>query len=383
VIFEEAEYLEKNGIKTHILTYNFDRKVLFNDTYNPDLQVIGDGSHDRGFFWETINRILALRRKVKAIEPDVIISGESEEAMYLYLATLFTPFTYATHIAQAVSRNYGGLRRNAIIYRKALRAIGESSAEHKDFAPVTIPRANLIKRIAAELAAFIEYRAIRKAKRVFLFSNQMKWEVSQLYGREAIVVKGAFPPQILDYKPKQDVRQKLGLTDKTVILSITRLAPQKRVDFIIRAFSRVRQKFNNVVLVIGGTGSEESRLKSLVNDLNIGDGVIFIGFIDEAELWDYYAACEVFVSAEWADINLAAYAALALQKKVVWPSSIEVDGPLAGNKHIFPAEITVDDYAQAMETALTTEVAEKNDLSIYAWDNYAREIMKNLGMITA
>ena len=36
VIFEEAEYLAKNGIKTYILTYNFDRKVLFNDTYNPD-----------------------------------------------------------------------------------------------------------------------------------------------------------------------------------------------------------------------------------------------------------------------------------------------------------------------------------------------------------
>jgi len=347
------------------------------------LQVIGEGSRNRGILCKTIIRILALRKKINDIKPDIIISCESEEAMYLYLATLFTPFAYITHIAQAVSRGYGGLRRSALVYRKALRAIEKSSAGHRDFAPLTISGVNLIKRITAELAAFIEYRAIRKAKRIFLFSNQMKWEVSQLYGREAVVIKGAFPPEILDYKPRQGIKRRLNLINRTVMLTITRLAPQKRVDLIIRAFYKVRQRFDNVVLVIGGTGSEESRLKNLVNDLNVGNSVIFIGFIDEAELWDYYAACEVFISAEWADINLAAYGALALQRKVVWPSSIEVDGPLAGNKHIFPAEITVADYARAMEMALTTEVTEKTDLSIYAWDSYTRQIMENLDTVTA
>lgn len=383
VMFEEANYFEKNGIKTYILTYNFNKKVLFNETYNPNIHVVAVAPPFKGRVIETLSRILALRRKVKEINPDIIVSYDSEGSMYLYLATLFTPFAYVTHIAQAVSRCYGGLRRNALIYRKALRDIAESVAGHKEFTPLTATKSSLIKRLAAELAALVEYAAVRKAKKIFLFSNQMKWEVSKLYGREAIVVKGAFSSQILYYKPKQDIRRRLRLDNRRIILSITRLEPQKRVDLIIEAFYQVRKKFDDVVLVIGGTGAEEDQLKNLVGELNIEDGVIFTGFIAEAELWDYYAGCEVFVCAEWADINLAAYGALALQKKVVWPSSIEVDGPLAGNKHIFAAELTVDDYTQAMQKAITTEVTEKTDLSTYTWERYSKEIMENLGIVTA
>ncbi len=235
-----------------------------------------------------------------------------------------------------------------------------------------------MERIATEILAVVEYLAVRKARKIFVFSKQMQWEVGKLYGREAIVAKGAFPAAVLDYRPEQDIRQRLGLDGRVVVLSVNRLEPQKRLDLIIRAFSRVSEKLGNVALVIGGTGQEADKLKKLVDELGIKKQVRFVGFIDETELWDYYAGCDVFICAHWADFNITPYGALALQKKVVWPKGLEIDENLAGNRHIFAADLNVDDYARVLHKALTTEITEKNDLSIYTWDRFSEVILSNL-----
>jgi glycosyltransferase involved in cell wall biosynthesis len=380
VMFEVAKYLQQNGIEIHLLTYNFDKQVLFGETYDLNIQVIVDGSKIRGRRSAAVNKVLALRRKIRELNPDIIISCSSGDSMYLYLATLFTRYAYTTHIPQAVSRGYGGLRRHAFIYRKALKEIAESMAGFKEFASLTPSGAGLIKRIAAELAAVVEYLAVRKSRKVFVFSKQMKWEVEKLYRKKAIAAKGAFPAQVLNYKPKQDIRRKLGLDNKRVILSLNRLEPHKKVDLIIRAFQPIRKKRDDAALVIGGTGIEQDNLKNLVKELDIEDRVQFVGFINESELWDYYAASDVFVCAHWADFNITPYGALAMQKKVVWPNSIEVDETLAGNQHIFASNLTVADYSRAMEKALAADIVEQNDLSIYTWERYSEEILKNLDL---
>jgi glycosyltransferase involved in cell wall biosynthesis len=380
IMLEEAEYFEKSGIKAHILAHEFDRQVLFGGSYQRDIELIAGDPLVRGRLSKIIYRITELRRRIKELKPDIVVSFSSGDAMYLYLATLLTPFHYVVHIPQAVSRGYGGLRRYAMVYRKALKEIAESVEGLGEFIPLVPSKANLTKRLAAEMMASVEYLAVRKSRKIFVFSNQMKWEVSRLYRREAIVAKGAFPARLLNYIPQRNMRQKLGLDSKRVILSINRLEPQKRIDLIIRAFSRVRKKLADAVLVIGGTGQEEEKLKSLVRELNITNVVRFVGFIDEAELWDYYASCDLFVCAHWADFNITPYGALALQKKVVWPKGIEIDENLAGNRHIFVADLNVEDYTRALHQALTTKVPEKNDLSIYTWERFSEAILNNLGI---
>ena len=78
---------------------------------------------------------------------------------------------------------------------------------------------------------------------------------------------------------------------------------------------------------------------------------------------------------------MVAYEALAMNKKVVWSSEVEIDEHLAGNKHVFAANPTADDFAKVMEKALATEVTEVNDLSVYSFDNYCERIVKELTCI--
>ncbi len=383
LMVEEVKYAESIGADTDIVTYQFSREALFNETFKAKVhQLIG-----KNLLYTTPlplriiylpRMVLSLRKKIREIKPDMIVSRSSFECIYLYLATLLTPFYYVTHVHSTISRDSGDLRQYACIYRKALKKIGESTPGHREFNPVKPPKANPLKRAVGELTAFVEYLAVRKARKVIVLSHQMKDEVSELYHRDSVVLKGAFTAEILNYKPRQNIREKLGFGDKKIILNICRLIPRKRVDLAVRAFQKIAVKYPDLILVIGGTGPEETNLKNLAAEAGIEDRVKFIGFVPDDNLWDYYVAGDVFVSLDWADFGISAYEALALQKKVVWSTEIETDDYLSRNRHIFAANPTVEDVAAALEKALGTGVTEPYDMSPYTWQRYCEQVMQQL-----
>jgi glycosyltransferase involved in cell wall biosynthesis len=383
LMVEEVKYFEHIGANTDIITFQFSQDALFNEVFKAKIhQLIG-----KNLLYATplTARVLylprmvrALRKEIRRIKPDIIIGRSSFECIYLYLATLFSSFTYVTHVHSTISRDSGDLRQFAFIYRKALRKIANYTPGHVEFNPVKAPPSNPLKRIISELTAFVEYLAVRKARKIIVLSQQMRDEVKELYRKDSTVIKGAFPTAILGYKPRQNIREKMGLAGKRIVLNVCRLIPRKRVDLAIKAFQRISGKYSDLVLVIGGTGPEESNLKNIVANLGIEDRVRFIGFVPDDDLWDYYAACDVFVSLDWADFGISAYEALALQKKIVWSTEIETDDYLSRNRHIFAANPTLEETAKALEKALNTEVTEQFDMSPYKWERYCEKVAEEL-----
>ena len=288
--FEEARYLEKKGFNTTILTFDFRIEVLFNQAYKLNIHVFDMKYNGSNFFIQSIYRILALRKKIREIKPDIIIASNSWDCTYLYFATFFTPFQYATHIHGSIFWFLDDPLKYAVIHRKVFHEIRESVAGHKEFIPLRL-RIGFTRRMIAEFAAIAMYKAVRKAKKVFVLSNQMRWEISRLYGKDAVVLKGGFSRDVLNYRPKQDIKKKLGIENKRMILNVNRLDPRKRVDLLIKAFGKVSDSYDDVVLVIGGTGKDEKKLKCLSEDLNLTDRIRFVGHIKEQELWDYYSGC--------------------------------------------------------------------------------------------
>ncbi len=63
-----------------------------------------------------------------------------------------------------------------------------------------------------------------------------------------------------------------------VIINVGRLCRQKGQWHLIRAFSKVAESIIDAKLVILGVGDLEDYLKNLVEDLNLNDRVIFLGF---------------------------------------------------------------------------------------------------------
>lgn len=359
LLWEEEKFFREKGIETTVLTFSLDKNALYD--YKPErLEVI---KAEPSF----VSRIIALRRKLRQIKPDIVIASSNWNAILLYLATMFTSIPYITHVHGTLFWFIGDTLKYTLIHKRVFSEIRESIIGHKEFIPVR-PQCSFKRRIASEFLAILDYLAIRKARKIVTLTDQLKWEIKKLYDKDAVVARGCLPREALSYKPKKDIKQKLGLQDKRIIFSVGRLDPRKRIDVLIKAFARILSKYNDLYLLIGGTGEDEERLKKLAEELDIRGSVKFLGFIPDAELFDYYAACDVFAFPSWTSSGITPYEALAVGKKVVWTK--EADEPVLGDKHVFVANPNVADFARGLEEALDTDVEGNVDLSDYTWDKY-------------
>lgn len=69
-----------------------------------------------------------------------------------------------------------------------------------------------------------------------------------------------------------------GATGRLVVGITAQLSRQKRIDLLIRAFSRVLKRLPGLVLVVTGEGPERSSLENLVTELGLAHAVVFAGF---------------------------------------------------------------------------------------------------------
>lgn len=72
------------------------------------------------------------------------------------------------------------------------------------------------------------------------------------------------------------LRERLGLGDEKIILTIARLHPLKGLHHLIQAYGHIAKNFPDTRLVILGKGPQEKELKDMTRNLNIEKNVIFL-----------------------------------------------------------------------------------------------------------
>lgn len=91
--------------------------------------------------------------------------------------------------------------------------------------------------------------------------------------------------------------------DTYQILSVGYLIERKGFEYLIRAIPDVLKKHKNVKLKIIGSGPLESKLKSLINDLNLGNEVEIIKNVSDEELLNFYNYSDLFVLPSIVDVQ--------------------------------------------------------------------------------
>jgi glycosyltransferase involved in cell wall biosynthesis len=91
-----------------------------------------------------------------------------------------------------------------------------------------------------------------------------------------------------------EFRREQGL-DGPLILFVSRLEGQNRVDLLLSAAARLRHRHPRLKVVIIGKGEEEPLLRQRTADLKLSDAVRFLGSVyDESQLAPWFVAADVF-----------------------------------------------------------------------------------------
>jgi len=91
------------------------------------------------------------------------------------------------------------------------------------------------------------------------------------------------------------LRRELGLENRRILLTVSRLAPNKGHARVIELLPRLRQEIPQLLYAIAGSGGMRETLERRAEELGVADGVLFAERVPDVRAW--YNACDVFVMA--------------------------------------------------------------------------------------
>lgn len=185
----------------------------------------------------------------------------------------------------------------------------------------------------------------------------------------------------INENPRQDVRKELGIdSNEKVILTLSRVAAEKKIDQILDVLPTVLEIEPNVKFVIAGDGPDVQPLKDQVARLSLEDYVIFAGSVEHSDVGNYYRMADLFVSASDTETQGLTYieALAAGTKCVVYSTDYTehvFDNKELGSTFTTKNEMTneIIDYLKANQFTIPKNLKEKKLIDVSA-DTFAHKI---------
>lgn len=149
--------------------------------------------------------------------------------------------------------------------------------------------------------------------------------------------------------------------DRPVLLFVGRVAHEKNIGFLLQVLTQVRRQIANVLFVIAGEGPARASLELEVKQLDLGDNVMFIGYLDrETELNSCYRSADIFIFASRTETQgLVLLEAMAQGVPVVSTAELGTRDVLMESQGVWIAKEELADFSEKIIKMLNDAVARK------------------------
>jgi len=113
--------------------------------------------------------------------------------------------------------------------------------------------------------------------------------------RVDVIPEGVGASPAGDPEPEAALRERHGLGDRAVALSVSAKRPHKNLMALLEAVAAIPAQRRPVLVIPGYATPHEQQLRERAQALGIGDDVRFLGWVSGAELEGLYALASVFV----------------------------------------------------------------------------------------
>jgi phosphatidylinositol alpha-1,6-mannosyltransferase len=144
------------------------------------------------------------------------------------------------------------------------------------------------------LQARWERRNVHVAERVIVPSRYSASVAQEVYGVAARVLAVVPEPIDLTEWRRRFAAAPPRTTAAPTVLAVARMYPRKRLDDLLRATAALRMRIPGVRVRIVGEGPESTGLRSLAQNLGLGDTVTFLGEIARQALAVEYVGADCF-----------------------------------------------------------------------------------------
>lgn len=220
-------------------------------------------------------------------------------------------------------------------------------------------RRAIAKRISIR---FIERAALKDAAAIHFTSEAERDEALQLFpalaGKSAIIPLPMEP--VSDASPAALYEQFPTLSGKRVVLYLSRISPKKRLELLLEAFSLVRQRNNDIALLIAGSGPDDylAELRRLAKRLNISGDVVWAGHLAGAEKAGAFRRAEVFVLPSASEnFGIAVAEALAHRTAVIVTKGVAISREVL----TWDAGLVADDNARSVADSIANVLGQPDE----------------------
>ncbi|MEG3626273.1 glycosyltransferase family 4 protein [Streptomyces poriticola] len=238
------------------------------------------------------------KRTREGVEATAAFDAEQAFTVVRDRTTMLLPTPRATRRAVGLLREHGctsvwfgaaaplGLMAPALRGAGAERLVATTHGHEAGWAQLPAAR-QLLRRIGESTDALTHLGEYTRARIAGALTPQAAARMVQL---PPGVDEKTFHPD----SGGDELRARLGLTERPVVVCVSRLVPRKGQDTLIRAMPRILAAEPDTVLLIVGGGPYERGLHRLARETGVAGSVRFTGAVPWSELPAHYGAGDVF-----------------------------------------------------------------------------------------
>lgn len=140
-------------------------------------------------------------------------------------------------------------------------------------------------------------RAIKQADMVVVissFTQQCALDQGLAPERLRLITNGVDIQRFSPGPPSEELRRRYGLGEAPILLCLARLDERKGQDFLLRAMPAILQAVPETRLVLVGSGTDEARLRGMMQDLALERHVVFTGAVSSEDVVEWYRTATLY-----------------------------------------------------------------------------------------
>lgn len=152
-----------------------------------------------------------------------------------------------------------------------------------------------------------------------------------------------------------DIRKQYGAESLPLFISVSRLAKEKNISFLLESMRRFKEKYKKSFrLLLVGEGPDKKELETLARRLGLAEEIVFTGRIENCRLKDYYGAADAFLFASKSETQgIVLLEAFAAGLPIVGVRATGVSDLIKDGENGFLVPEDMDIFAQKTQLLIT------------------------------